>query len=97
MTGCSFDRDVFEGRAAIAKFEGAMNRFEAETLAASEQGLARWQALREIRRAELIGTAEERRHRGRAVAWRSGADDVPILQPEPAEQEGCLPERHANE
>ena len=68
MTGRSSDRDVFEERAAIAKFEGAMNRFAAETLAASEQGLARWQALREIRRAELIGTAEGCRDRGRAVA-----------------------------
>ena len=45
-----FDLDEFEERAAICEYDGGMTRFAAETQAASEQGIARWEAMDEIRK-----------------------------------------------
>lgn len=42
----ALDVDAFEERAAIVEYEGGLSRFEAETQAAKEQGLERWEALR---------------------------------------------------
>ena len=42
----TLDVDQFEERAAICEFDGGMSRFDAETAAAQEQWLARWQAVK---------------------------------------------------
>ena len=46
-----FDVDAFEERAAIMEYDGEQSRFEAETAAAREQGVERWQAIKIIREA----------------------------------------------
>lgn len=43
------DVDAFEERAAIAEYDGGMSRFEAETMAAKEQGAQRWEAMRDVK------------------------------------------------
>lgn len=40
-----FDRDQFEERSAIAEYDGGLSRFDAETLAAREQGFERWEVM----------------------------------------------------
>jgi hypothetical protein len=43
------DIDAFQERAAIVEYDGGLSRFEAETLAAKEQRLERWEALRYVK------------------------------------------------
>lgn len=43
------DVDAFEERAAIVEYDGGLSRFEAETLAAKEQCLERWEAMRYVK------------------------------------------------
>ena len=44
-----FDADAWAERAAIMQYDGGMTRFAAETTAAKDQGLARWQALQLVK------------------------------------------------
>jgi hypothetical protein len=40
------DFDAMDERAAIMEYDGGMTRFEAETAAAAEHGLTRWQMMK---------------------------------------------------
>ncbi|SMO69659.1 hypothetical protein [Paracoccus laeviglucosivorans] len=51
------DIDQFEERAAICEFDGGMSRFAAETAAAREQGLARWEALKFVKGVAMTASA----------------------------------------
>ena len=93
-----FDLDQFEERSAICEFDGGMTRFDAETLAAREQGLARWQAVKfaeEARDAHRVGLDEGNGHHADAVARQPHADDMPGVQPAEDEENRPLPERDA--
>lgn len=88
------DLDQFTERAAIREFCAGMTRFEAETAAAREQGLDRWQAIKEIREARDaqrggnpagVGAGQS------ALAGQRGSMPVPGMQPAPEEENGPLP------
>ena len=87
------NRDQFEERAAICEFVGGMTRFAAETAAAREQGMERWQVMKEIRDADRGGNPEDSRDRAAAVARGRGAMPVPSMQPQPAQAGRPMPER----
>lgn len=73
----SFDRDRFEERAAIMEYDGGMGRFKAETMAAKEQGMERWQVIGDVARRIV----EKARDSGQAVAERPSEDNMPRVQP----------------
>jgi len=54
------DADKFSERAAIAEYDGGLSRFQAETMAAEEQGLSRWSAINEIGK-RLVGAVRDHR------------------------------------
>lgn len=70
------DVEQFEERAAIAEYDGGLDRFEAETLAAGEQGKTRWEAIGHVSR-RLV----ERARNQRSVAGQPRTDDLPGMQP----------------
>lgn len=70
------DRDQFNERAAIAEFDGGLTRFDAETMAAQEQGLDRWEAI-----GDVSGRLVERARHQRALARKQRPDDLPGMQP----------------
>lgn len=78
----TLDVDRFVERAAIIEFDGGMDRFEAETLAAQAQGVTRWQAMQEVRNAERIGNSEQARNHGSAVVGHN-ANAVSVVQRQP--------------
>lgn len=89
-----FDIDAFEERAAIAEFDGGMSRFEAETLAAQQQGMTRWQALKLIKDAtdaNGCGFAGGHGHQARSMGGQRDAVAVSRVQPQPKEENGSLP------
>ena len=78
-----FDVDQFEERAAIAEFDGGATRFAAETMAAQEQGLARWQAVKfakEARDAQRDGSVGGHGYQADTLAGQRDADDLPGMQ-----------------
>lgn len=87
------NRDQFEERAAICEFDGGMTRFAAETAAAREQGMERWQALKEIADADRGGNPDGGRDRAAAVARGRGAMPVPGMQPGTAQEIRPVSER----
>lgn len=94
-----FDVDQFEERAAIAEFDGGATRFAAETMAAQEQGLARWQAVKfakEARDAQRNGHSAGGWHSAAPVAREQRPVGLPGMQPAPEEKDRPLPERDAN-
>lgn len=82
------DRDAFEERAAIAEFDGGLSRFQAETLAAKEQGLTRWEALNAIRMGHSEGARDQRE-----TGNRNATGNLPAMQPKPEKQDGAMPVR----
>jgi hypothetical protein len=78
----TLDVDRFVERAAIIEFEGGMDRFEAETMAAQAQGLTRWQAMEAVRDAERIGNSQQARNHGSAVV-RNNTNRMPVVQRQP--------------
>lgn len=91
-----FNPCAFEERAAIAEYCGNATRFEAETLAAQQQGVTRWQALKLIKEATDAngsGFAGGSRDTDAALAGQSRSDDLSRVQPQPKEEDGSLPER----
>lgn len=70
------DVDQFEERAAIAQHDGGLSQFDAETLAAQEQGKSRWEAIHEI-----AGRLVERAGHHRSMAGQPRQNDVPRVQP----------------
>ena len=93
-----FDVDQFEERAAIAEFDGGATRFAAETMAAQEQGVARWQALKlakEARDAQRDGHSAGGGHSAAPVAREQRPVDLPGMQPAPEEKNRSMPERVA--
>lgn len=77
-----FDLGQFDERAAICEFDGGLSRFDAETLAAKEQGLARWQAVKfakEARDAQRGRIAGGDGHQANALAGKRDAHDMPEL------------------
>lgn len=94
-----FDVDQFEERAAIAEFDGGATRFAAETMAAQEQGIARWQAVKfakEARDAQRNGHSAGGWHSVAPVAREQRPVGLPGMQPAPEEKDRPLPERDAN-
>jgi len=91
-----FDVDQFEERAAICEFDGCMSRFDAETLAAREQGLARWQAVKiakEARDAQRDGHSAGSGHFAPTVAREQRQDDLSIMQRASEEKDRPVSER----
>ena len=74
-----FDMDAFDERAAICEYCGNETRFAADTIAASEQGLKRWEAINEIR--------------ARNSAGGDAAGHMPRVQPVQEKQNGSMSER----
>lgn len=94
-----FDPDQFEERAAIAEFDGGASRFDAETLAAQEQGVPRWQALqfvKEARDAQRGGHSSGSGHSAAPVARKQRPFDLSGVQPAPEEENRPMSERDAN-
>ena len=92
MTG--FDVDAFVERAAIREYGGGVSRFEAETGAAREQGIERWQAMRllqEANNAKRSGLAKRAGNRPDTVAGKRGEDNMPTVQRGEKEENGPLP------
>lgn len=85
-----FDPDSFAERAAILEHCAGLSRFRAETLAAQDQGITRWEALRH--EADSIGHSARVRHHGE-VADRQPAMPLPAMQSRTKEENGPLPER----
>ena len=83
-----FDMDAFDERAAICEYCGNETRFAAETIAASEQGLKRWEAINEIRTRNSASGGNIR-----PAAIRDTADHMPGVQPVQEKQNGSMPER----
>ena len=83
-----FDMDAFDERAAICEYCGNETRFAAETIAASEQGLKRWEAINEIRARNSAGGGNIR-----PAAIRDTADHMPRVQPVQEKQNGPMSER----
>ena len=95
----TLDVDQFAERAAICEFDGGMSRFDAETAAAQEQGLARWQAVKfskEARDAQRDGHSEGGGHSAAPVAREQRPVGLPGMQPASEEKNGSVPERDAN-
>ena len=93
-----FDVDQFEERAAIAEFDGGATRFAAETMAAQEQGLARWQAVKfakEARDAQRDGHSAGGGYSSAPVAREQRPVDLPGMQPASEEENRPMPERDA--
>lgn len=92
-----FDVDQFEERAAIAEFDGGATRFAAETMAAQEQGLARWQAVKlakEARDAQRNGHSAGGWHSAAPVAREQRPVGLPGVQPQPKEENQPVLEHH---
>lgn len=90
----ALDLDQFTERAAIREFCGGQTRFAAETGAAREQGLERWQAIR------MAKEAEDAQRGGRsagvgagafALARQRGEMPVSTVQPGPKEANRPVP------
>ncbi|TWI32758.1 hypothetical protein [Paracoccus sulfuroxidans] len=93
------DLGQYEERAAIAEFDGGMTRFDAETMAAKEQGMARWQAVqiaKEAAHAQRVGIAGGHGHQADALARGSHALHLPGVQPASEEKARSMPERQQN-
>lgn len=87
--------DQFTERAAICEFDGNMTRFAAETAAATEQGMSRWQAIAQVREAQSadgIGNPAATRDHRAGHAGQS-ANDVSVVQSRPEEENRPVPER----
>lgn len=88
-----FDVDAWAERAAIMQYDGGMTRFAAETAAAKAQGLARWQAIKEVENAERGGITGGHGHSPDAVDGERDANDLPVMFSEPKEKNRPVPER----
>lgn len=89
-----FSPCAFEERAAIAEYCGNATRFEAETLAAQQQGVTRWQALKLIKEATDAngsGFTSGHGHQARAVDGQRNAGAMSRVQPGAKEENGPLP------
>lgn len=89
-----FSPDQFTERAAICEFDAGMSRFDAETAAAQEQGMARWQALQIVKEHEDAngrGPAGAAGHQAHALDGQRDADLLPYVQQQPEEEARPLP------
>ena len=89
-----FSPDQFNERAAIREFDGGQTRFDAETAAAQEQGVARWQALQIVKEHEDAngrGPAGADGHPTHAMGGKRDADDLSRVQLQPQEEARPLP------
>lgn len=93
MCAMRFDADQFSERAAICEFCGGMTRFDAETHAAKEQGIARWQALKEMTNADGQRAAGVHGNQGHTLARQRDADGVSGVQRASQEEKRSMPER----
>lgn len=84
-----FDTDWFEERAAISEYDGGLSRFEAETLAAKEQGFQRWEAMAHAKRERDLAAT---RHHGQAGDGHA-ADGLSGLQLQAGQEVGPVLER----
>lgn len=90
----AFDLDQFTERAAIREFDGGQSRFDAETGAAQEQGVARWQALQMVKEHEDAngrGPAGATRHHANTLGGQRNADALSRVQRQSQEEARPLP------
>lgn len=80
------DLDQFEERAAIMEFDGSLSRFAAESAAAREQGLERWEVRDAISKRHFEKTRDQRQG-----AERDAAHDLPGMQRPSAQEARSLP------
>lgn len=71
------------------EYLGGVSRFKAETLAAKEQGLQRWEAIGHVARRVVEAAADQRQ----ALAQRERKDAMPEVQPSAKEEGRPMPER----
>ena len=91
-----FDIDQFEERASIFEFCAGMSRFDAETIAAQAQGVARWQALKIVKDATDAngrGSAGGYGHPAHALDGQRDALPMSRVQPVAQEKDGSMLER----
>lgn len=91
-----FSPDQFTERAAIREFDGGQTRFDAETAAAQEQGVARWKALQIVKEhhdANGRGPAGAVGHHADALGGERDADPLPRVQCQSQEEARPVPER----
>lgn len=89
-----FSPDQFTERAAIREYDAGMSRFDAETAAAQEQGVARWQALQIVKEqddANGRGPAGAVGHHADALDGQRDADPLPRVQPGAEEEARSVP------
>ena len=89
-----FSPDQFTERAAIREYDGGQTRFDAETAAAQEQGVARWQALQLVKEHEDAngrGPAGAVGHQAHAMGGQRDADDLSRVQRQSQEEARPLP------
>ena len=89
-----FSPDQFNERAAIREFDGGQTRFDAETAAAQEQGVPRWQALQLVKEhqdANGRGSAGAVGHQAHAMGGKRDADDLSRVQRQPQEEARPMP------
>ena len=89
-----FSPDQFTERAAIHEYDAGMSRFDAETAAAQEQGVPRWQALQLVKEHEDAngrGLAGAVGHQAHAMGGKRDADDLSRVQRQPQEEARPLP------
>lgn len=94
-----FDHDRFEERAAIMEFDGGRSRFAAETDAAAEQGLARWQALQLVKEATNANGNRHSagsRYTDTALAGQPRTNDMPRMQRRTAKENRPMPQHYAD-
>lgn len=91
-----FCPDQFTERAAICEYDAGMSRFDAESAAAQEQGLARWQALQLIKEHEDAngrGPAGAYGHQAHALGGQRDAVLLPAMQQQQEEEARPVSER----
>lgn len=91
-----FDPGQFDERAAICEYDGGMTRFAAETQAAKEQGLTRWNAIKlhqEAQDAHGRGPAVGAGDQARTLDRKRDENDVPGVQRQSEEEERPVSER----
>lgn len=84
------DVDQFENTAAWLEYCDGMSRFQAESEAARRQGVLRKEALQNVKDDQR--NSQGQRHIGSAHK-RNNSNDMPAMQPHPAQQKRPMPER----
>lgn len=83
------DIEAFQERAAIIEYDGGIDRFTAETMAAEAQGMKRWEAINAIRQRDTKRTRDNGQK-----AIRQSADNLSGVQPHAPQENRSVPVGH---